>query len=105
MNPKVDGIIVLPKFDVAQFLLQLGVLLDRRILFYIIPVLSFVMLYSKLPHKVMPSIVFKLGAFHFMSSSCTISGTRILCCRNSVSLLVHFLSSTYLLQLLLAECM
>lgn len=33
-------------------LLQLGVLLDRRILFYIVPVFTFVLLYSKLPHKV-----------------------------------------------------
>lgn len=33
-------------------LLQLGVLLDRRVWPFVIPVLSFVLIYSKLPHKV-----------------------------------------------------
>lgn len=38
--------------DVTQ-LLQLGVILDRRVVFYILPVVSYVLLYSKLPHKVL----------------------------------------------------
>lgn len=38
------------EFDITFF--QFGVLLDRRVFFYILPVLSFVVLYSKLPHKV-----------------------------------------------------
>lgn len=32
--------------------MQLGTLVDRRVPFFILPVLSFVILYSKLPHKV-----------------------------------------------------
>lgn len=45
--------------------LQLGMILDRRILRYIIPVFSFVLLYSKLPHKVhyVFCLTFKLCAF------------------------------------------
>lgn len=39
------------KIDISFF--QLGVLLDRRVFFYILPVLSFVLMYSKLPHKVL----------------------------------------------------
>lgn len=33
-------------------LLQLGVFLDKRVLPFILPVLCFILLYSKLPHKV-----------------------------------------------------
>lgn len=33
-------------------LLQLGVLIDRRVLIFVLPVFSFILLYSKLPHKV-----------------------------------------------------
>lgn len=39
-------------FDLFS-MLQLGVFLDRRILSYILPVFLFVLLYSKLPHKVL----------------------------------------------------
>lgn len=35
------------------YILQLGVLLDRRLLTLVLPVFSFVVLYSKLPHKVL----------------------------------------------------
>ena len=34
------------------FFLQLGVLIDRRVLIFVLPVFSFIFLYSKLPHKV-----------------------------------------------------
>lgn len=33
-------------------LLQLGVFLDKRVLPFVLPVLCFILLYSKLPHKV-----------------------------------------------------
>ncbi|THF96718.1 hypothetical protein TEA_002042 [Camellia sinensis var. sinensis] len=43
-------------------LLQIGVFLDRRVLFYILPIFSFVLLYSNLPHK---------GIVLDMAKSCT----------------------------------
>ncbi|XVE76832.1 hypothetical protein DITRI_Ditri13aG0011900 [Diplodiscus trichospermus] len=43
----------LPRLLLAAYpLFMLGVLLDRRLLTLVLPVLSFVVLYSKLPHKV-----------------------------------------------------
>lgn len=59
---------------VAYPLFVLGVLLDRRILFYIIPVLSFVMLYSKLPHKELRFIISSLPIFNL---SAAIAASRI----------------------------
>jgi alpha-1,6-mannosyltransferase len=54
--------------------LQLGVLLDRRVLSFVLPVFFFIVLYSKLPHKVAHSIFFffllikkaYMIPFHFM---------------------------------------
>lgn len=44
--------LILVSKDMFPFL-QLGALLDRRVLPFIIPVFTFVLLYSKLPHKVL----------------------------------------------------
>ncbi|KAL2235514.1 UNVERIFIED_CONTAM: Dol-P-Man:Man(7)GlcNAc(2)-PP-Dol alpha-1,6-mannosyltransferase [Sesamum indicum] len=52
----------------------LGVLLDRRIRFYVIPVLSFVLLYSKLPHKELRFIISSLPIFNL---SAAIAASRI----------------------------
>ncbi|KAL3641369.1 dolichyl-P-Man:Man(7)GlcNAc(2)-PP-dolichol alpha-1,6-mannosyltransferase [Castilleja foliolosa] len=52
----------------------LGVLLDRRVMLYIIPVLSFVLLYSKLPHKELRFIISSLPMFNL---SAAVAATRI----------------------------
>lgn len=65
---KIAGEFHAPEFDM-EFFLQLGILLDRRVWFYVFPVLSFVLLYSKLPHKVMPFSIAIWGAFQFMPMS------------------------------------
>lgn len=67
----------LPNFNLvmaySSSFLQLGVLLDRRVLSFVLPVFFFIVLYSKLPHKVAHSIFFFLLIkkpymipFHFM---------------------------------------
>ncbi|KAH6772849.1 asparagine-linked glycosylation 12-like protein [Perilla frutescens var. hirtella] len=65
----------LPRSLLAAYpLFVLGLLLDRRIMFYVIPVLSFVMLYSKLPHKELRFIISSLPIFNL---SAAIAATRI----------------------------
>ncbi|KAL6505856.1 dolichyl-P-Man:Man(7)GlcNAc(2)-PP-dolichol alpha-1,6-mannosyltransferase [Orobanche hederae] len=59
---------------VAYPLFVLGLLLDRRIMFYAIPVLSFVTLYSKLPHKELRFIISSLPIFNL---SAAIAAARI----------------------------
>ncbi|KAL6547318.1 dolichyl-P-Man:Man(7)GlcNAc(2)-PP-dolichol alpha-1,6-mannosyltransferase [Orobanche minor] len=59
---------------VAYPLFVLGLLLDRRIIFYAIPVLSFVTLYSKLPHKELRFIISSLPIFNL---SAAIAAARI----------------------------
>ncbi|KAK6162676.1 hypothetical protein DH2020_002517 [Rehmannia glutinosa] len=59
----------LPRSLLAAYpLFVLGVLLDRRVLFYIIPVLSFVLLYSKLPHKELRFIISSLPMFNLSAA-------------------------------------
>ncbi|KAK4414570.1 Dol-P-Man:Man(7)GlcNAc(2)-PP-Dol alpha-1,6-mannosyltransferase [Sesamum alatum] len=65
----------LPRSLLAAYpLFVLGVLLDRRIRFYVIPVFSFVLLYSKLPHKELRFIVSSLPIFNL---SAAITASRI----------------------------
>ncbi|KAL2892580.1 Dol-P-Man:Man(7)GlcNAc(2)-PP-Dol alpha-1 6-mannosyltransferase, partial [Bienertia sinuspersici] len=62
---------------VAYPLAMLGPLLDRRILPYLLPTLSFVILYSKLPHKELRFIISSLPVFNLTAA---ISASRILGC-------------------------
>ncbi|KAG6393338.1 hypothetical protein SASPL_147577 [Salvia splendens] len=62
---------------VAYPLSVLGLFLDRRIRIYVIPVLSFVTLYSKLPHKELRFIISSLPIFNL---SAAIAASRILGC-------------------------
>ncbi|KAL6569273.1 dolichyl-P-Man:Man(7)GlcNAc(2)-PP-dolichol alpha-1,6-mannosyltransferase [Orobanche minor] len=65
----------LPRSLLAAYpLFVLGVALDRRVLIYIIPVLSFVLLYSKLPHKELRFISSSLPMFNL---SAAIAASRI----------------------------
>ncbi|KAL3651184.1 dolichyl-P-Man:Man(7)GlcNAc(2)-PP-dolichol alpha-1,6-mannosyltransferase [Castilleja foliolosa] len=65
----------LPRSLLAAYpLFVLGVLLDRRVMLYIIPVLSFVLLYSKLPHKELRFIISSLPMFNL---SAAVAATRI----------------------------
>ncbi|KAL0429151.1 UNVERIFIED_CONTAM: Dol-P-Man:Man(7)GlcNAc(2)-PP-Dol alpha-1,6-mannosyltransferase, partial [Sesamum radiatum] len=65
----------LPRSLLAAYpLFLLGVLLDRRIRFCVIPVLSFVLLYSKLPHKELRFIISSLPIFNL---SAAIASSRI----------------------------
>ncbi|CAL5401343.1 unnamed protein product [Camellia sinensis] len=56
-----------PEFEIAVFL-------DRRVLFYILPVFSFVLLYSKLPHKELRFIISSVPMFNL---SAAIAASRI----------------------------
>ncbi|XP_060219015.1 dol-P-Man:Man(7)GlcNAc(2)-PP-Dol alpha-1,6-mannosyltransferase [Lycium barbarum] len=59
----------LPRSLLAAYpLFLLGVLLDRRVFFYILPVLSFVLLYSKLPHKELRFIISSIPIFNFAAA-------------------------------------
>lgn len=59
----------LPRSLLAAYpLFLLGALLDRRVLFYIIPVLSFVLLYSKLPHKELRFIISSIPIFNLTAA-------------------------------------
>ncbi|XP_055817593.1 dol-P-Man:Man(7)GlcNAc(2)-PP-Dol alpha-1,6-mannosyltransferase isoform X3 [Solanum dulcamara] len=59
----------LPRSLLAAYpLFLLGVLLDRRVFFYILPVLSFVLLYSKLPHKELRFIISSIPVFNFAAA-------------------------------------
>ncbi|XP_057979719.1 dol-P-Man:Man(7)GlcNAc(2)-PP-Dol alpha-1,6-mannosyltransferase isoform X2 [Malania oleifera] len=65
----------LPRSLLAAYpLLLLGVLLDRRIRSYILPVLCFVFLYSKLPHKELRFIIVSIPIFNL---SAAIAANRI----------------------------
>ncbi|XP_010933573.1 dol-P-Man:Man(7)GlcNAc(2)-PP-Dol alpha-1,6-mannosyltransferase isoform X2 [Elaeis guineensis] len=59
---------------VAYPLCMAGMLLDRRILRYIVPVLSFVLLYSKLPHKELRFVISSVPVFNV---SAAITASRI----------------------------
>ncbi|KAJ0961846.1 hypothetical protein J5N97_029674 [Dioscorea zingiberensis] len=59
---------------VAYPLCMLAALLDRRIWQYIVPVFSFVLLYSKLPHK---ELRFIIGAIPIFNVSAAITASRI----------------------------
>nr|XP_009765386.1 PREDICTED: dol-P-Man:Man(7)GlcNAc(2)-PP-Dol alpha-1,6-mannosyltransferase isoform X3 [Nicotiana sylvestris] len=59
----------LPRSLLAAYPLFLfGVLLDRRVFFYILPVLSFVLLYSKLPHKELRFVISSIPIFNFAAA-------------------------------------
>uniref|UniRef100_A0A7N1A589 Mannosyltransferase n=1 Tax=Kalanchoe fedtschenkoi TaxID=63787 RepID=A0A7N1A589_KALFE len=65
----------LPRSLLAAYpLSMLGVLLDRRIRLYVLPVFSFVLLYSKLPHKELRFIISSVPIFNL---SAAIAATRI----------------------------
>lgn len=65
----------LPRSLLAAFpLFMLGVLLDRRVLLFVLPVLSFVLLYSKLPHKELRFIISSVPVFNL---SAAVAATRI----------------------------
>ncbi|KAG2672089.1 hypothetical protein I3843_13G022600 [Carya illinoinensis] len=59
---------------VAYPLFLIGLLLDRRALSFVLPVLSFVILYSKLPHKELRFIISSVPIFNL---SAAIGATRI----------------------------
>ncbi|WOL09573.1 dol-P-Man:Man(7)GlcNAc(2)-PP-Dol alpha-1,6-mannosyltransferase isoform X2 [Canna indica] len=59
---------------VAYPLCFAGILLDRRILQYIVPVYSFVLLYSKLPHK---ELRFIIGSVPMLNVSAAITASRL----------------------------
>ncbi|GAA0146567.1 glycosyltransferase [Lithospermum erythrorhizon] len=63
----------------AYPLFLLGVLLDRRLFYYIIPVFSFIVLYSKLPHKELRFIVSSLPIFNL---SAAVAASRVFNNRN-----------------------
>uniref|UniRef100_A0A5B7B8H3 Mannosyltransferase n=1 Tax=Davidia involucrata TaxID=16924 RepID=A0A5B7B8H3_DAVIN len=59
----------LPRSLLAAYpLFMLGVLLDRRVLFYTLPVFSFVLLYSKLPHKEVRFIISSVPIFNLAAA-------------------------------------
>ncbi|XP_028074044.1 dol-P-Man:Man(7)GlcNAc(2)-PP-Dol alpha-1,6-mannosyltransferase isoform X2 [Camellia sinensis] len=65
----------LPRSLLAAYpLFLIAVFLDRRILFYILPVFSFVLLYSKLPHKELRFIISSVPMFNL---SAAIAASRI----------------------------
>ncbi|KAL9684938.1 hypothetical protein QQ045_022380 [Rhodiola kirilowii] len=66
----------LPRSLLAAYpLCVLGVLFDRRIRLYVLPVFSFVLLYSKLPHKELRFIISSVPIFNL---SAAIAAARIL---------------------------
>ncbi|RXH93332.1 hypothetical protein DVH24_013908 [Malus domestica] len=65
----------LPRSLLAAYpLFLLGVLLERRVLLFVLPALSFVLLYSKLPHKELRFIISSVPMFNL---SAAIAATRI----------------------------
>ncbi|XP_073014894.1 dol-P-Man:Man(7)GlcNAc(2)-PP-Dol alpha-1,6-mannosyltransferase isoform X1 [Primulina eburnea] len=65
----------LPRSLLAGYpLFLLGILLDRRVWFHVFPVLSFVLLYSKLPHKELRFIISSLPMFNF---SAAVAASRV----------------------------
>ncbi|KAF6135441.1 hypothetical protein GIB67_027315 [Kingdonia uniflora] len=55
-------------FDILYSSLQLGLVLDRRIRLYILPVFSFVLIYSKLPHKELRFIIAAIPMFNLAAA-------------------------------------
>lgn len=83
--------------------LQLGVLIDRRVVIFVLPVFSFILLYSKLPHKVshVKCEVQQLSSFkHCFWMNHTFGWSR-----NSGLSSAQFQCWTCLQQLQLTECM
>ncbi|KAI8545511.1 hypothetical protein RHMOL_Rhmol07G0045300 [Rhododendron molle] len=65
----------LPRSLLAAYpLFLLGVFLDRRVVFYILPIVSFVLLYSKLPHKELRFVIISVPMFNL---SAAIAASRI----------------------------
>ncbi|KAK9749155.1 hypothetical protein RND81_02G105900 [Saponaria officinalis] len=65
----------LPRSLLAAYpLVVLALILDRRVLTYLLPILSFVLLYSKLPHKELRFIINALPVFNMAAA---ISASRI----------------------------
>ncbi|KAI4339608.1 hypothetical protein MLD38_024527 [Melastoma candidum] len=65
----------LPRSTLAAYPLSLlGAILDRRLRLYIIPVYSFILLYSKLPHK---ELRFIIGAVPVLNFSAAVAASRI----------------------------
>ncbi|KAK6260952.1 hypothetical protein SCA6_015426 [Theobroma cacao] len=65
----------LPRLLLAAYpLFMLGVLLDRRLLTLVLPVFSFVVLYSKLPHKELRFIISSVPIFNL---SAAVAASRI----------------------------
>ncbi|KAH9788721.1 Dol-P-Man:Man(7)GlcNAc(2)-PP-Dol alpha-1,6-mannosyltransferase [Citrus sinensis] len=64
-------------FSLDTFLPLLGALLDRRVLPFVIPVFTFVLLYSKLPHKELRFIISSVPIFNL---SAAVAASRILGC-------------------------
>ncbi|XP_074280040.1 dol-P-Man:Man(7)GlcNAc(2)-PP-Dol alpha-1,6-mannosyltransferase [Silene latifolia] len=65
----------LPRSLLAAYpLFMLGLMLDRRVSIYLLPVLSFVVLYSKLAHKELRFIIYSLPIFNMAAA---ISASRI----------------------------
>ncbi|XAR54202.1 Dolichyl-P-Man:Man(7)GlcNAc(2)-PP-dolichol alpha-1,6-mannosyltransferase [Bertholletia excelsa] len=65
----------LPRSLLAAYpLFLLGIYLDRRVLLYVLPAFSFVLLYSKLPHK---ELRFIIGAVPMFNLSAAIAASRI----------------------------
>ncbi|KAK9207603.1 hypothetical protein WN943_017892 [Citrus x changshan-huyou] len=61
-------------FSLDTFLPLLGALLDRRVLPFVIPVFTFVLLYSKLPHKELRFIISSVPIFNL---SAAVAASRI----------------------------
>ncbi|PIA30971.1 hypothetical protein AQUCO_05300061v1 [Aquilegia coerulea] len=65
----------LPRSMLAAYpLFLLGVILDRRIMLYVLPVFLFVLLYSKLPHK---ELRFIIGAVPMFNLSAAVAASRL----------------------------
>ncbi|KAJ6940138.1 hypothetical protein NC651_006316 [Populus alba x Populus x berolinensis] len=58
-------------------LFLLGVLIDRRVLIFVLPVFSFILLYSKLPHK---ELRFIISSVPMLNLSAAVAANRILGC-------------------------
>ncbi|KAJ8900259.1 hypothetical protein K2173_024899 [Erythroxylum novogranatense] len=73
----------LPRALLAAYpLFLLGILLDRRVLYFVLPVLSFILLYSKLPHKELRFIISSVPIFNL---SAAVAASRIYNNRNKIS--------------------
>ncbi|KAG6786608.1 hypothetical protein POTOM_008214 [Populus tomentosa] len=76
----------LPRSLLAAYpLCLLGVLIDRRVLIFVLPVFSFILLYSKLPHK---ELRFIISSVPMLNLSAAVAANRILGCT-----IVFFLAS------------